>query len=1522
MSKQKKLIDAVVAAIAVIAPSLHLSSGTTVLDRGQARTVNKESSFGGAQCHRLIFMRLPIFVILSQVVLMLCLGIIPAWAFDDAFSTDPGLSGFPTSFTRILGGDTFTFTFTSDGDAGNFSYDNFNGSGNSASIFPLSASDTGAIEKITITRAGSASFVFTSIYIANFDATFTVTVAGYKSGSLVGSSQTVTAGNASNLSFGGIIVDEVRITATNIDLNFDEFQGDTTLPPTITSATYNAATGVLAVTGTDMTTGDTIAVNKLTLTGEGGSTYTLTTSNVTASSATAFSVTLNGTDVAAVNQILNKNGTSSTGGTTFNLAAADDWDANVTTGDTSDATNALTVSAVPVPTITSATYDAATGALVVTGTGFLKLNGSPNDIDSSKLTLTGEGGATYTLTDSADVEITSGTSFTLSLSLNDIAAVNQIMNKIGTSSTGATPYNLAAAEDWAAGADPAVNVADVTGNGVTVSNVAVPTITSATYDAATGALAVTGTGFLKLNGAPNDIYVSKLTLTGEGGATYTLTDSMDVEITSGTSFTLSLSWLDIEEVNQIMNKIGTSSTGATLYNLAAAEDWARGADPAVVIADLTGNGVTVSNVAVPTITSATYDVATGVLVVTGTGFLKLNGAPNDIYASKLTLTGEGGATYTLTDSADVEITSGTSFRLSLSWQDIEEVNQIMNKIGTSSTGATLYNLAAAEDWARGADPAVVVADLTGNGVTVSNVAVPTITSATYNAATGALVVTGTGFLPRGATNDIDASMFTLTGEGEATYTLTDTADVEISSGTRFRLSLSVTDKAVVNQIMNKNGTSSTDATTYNLAAAEDWAAGADSAVVIADATGNGVTVSDVPVPTITSAAYNATTGVLVVTGTDFFNLSGTANDINVSKLTLTGEGGSTHTLTSTNVEITSGTVFFVMMNGTDKAAVNQFFNKDGIASTSGTTYNLAAAEDWAAGADAAVTVADLTGNGVTVSNVFAPMITSATYNASTGTLAVSGAGFVKLNGATNDIVVSKLTLKGEGGATYTLTTTSVEITSGTAFTVTLNGTDKGAVNLLLNKNGTSSTGGTTYNLAAEEDWAAGADATVNVADLTGNGVTVSNTNIPPAFGGTFTTGGTVNDNATTAPFSGVTISDTESDNVSVAITYTAANGTLTGTGLTGSAGSYTLSLASLATATSNLQGLVFHPTANQVAPGSSVVTTFTLTPSDAYGSGSANNTTQVTATSINDAPVNSGAPAVSGTSTVAGTLAATSGTWTDADHDSLTYTYQWYRANDSGGGGEVIISGATNSSYTLTVSDAHKYLRAVVTANDDHDSADQTATSTRTVIANTVPVNTAVPAISGTNKVGNTLTASSGTWADTDGDSPTYTYQWLVGGSDLGGETLSILLLTTAHSKKTITCLVTANDGHGGTSSVTTVGILIANSAPVFTGTPRITGRAKVGNTLGLADTGTSDADGDTVTLSYQWAADGVEISGATLETYQLTAGEEKKTTTCTLTANDGNSGVTHYTTSEIHEGGFPWLILMPALSSPNKVHE
>ncbi|MDP5330908.1 MAG: hypothetical protein NWQ87_06000, partial [Litorivicinaceae bacterium] len=387
----------------------------------------------------------------------------------------------------------------------------------------------------------------------------------------------------------------------------------------------------------------------------------------------------------------------------------------------------------PLPTITSVTYNAGTGTLVVTGTNMTAASGAVNDISVSKLTLTGEAGNTYTLT-SSDVEIDSSTQFTVTLNATDQLQLSGLLNKDGVSSGDSTTYNLAAADDWAAGASSSANIADLSGNLVTVSNVQTPTITSATYDAASGVLLVSGTNIPKKPGSLNDISVSKLTLTGEGGATYSLTTT-DVEVSASTSFAVTLNAIDQQNVTSILNKNGTSSTGFTTYNLAAAEDWAGGAAASSTIADTTGNGVTVSNVPVPTITSATYDASTGNLVVTGTGLSSASGANNDIDVSKLTLTGEGGATYTLT-SSNVEITSSTSFAVTLNATDKTAVASILNKDGTSSTDSTTYNLAAAEDWARGADLAVNIVDSTGNGVTVSN-ALTLDSDATVTAGVGA-----------------------------------------------------------------------------------------------------------------------------------------------------------------------------------------------------------------------------------------------------------------------------------------------------------------------------------------------------------------------------------------------------------------------------------------------------------------------------------------------------------------------------------------------------------------------------------------------------------------------------------------------------------------------------------------------------------------------------------------------------------------------------------------------------------------
>lgn len=109
------------------------------------------------------------------------------------------------------------------------------------------------------------------------------------------------------------------------------------------------------------------------------------------------------------------------------------------------------------------------GVLVVSrttaGTGLVSLAGANNDIDASELTLTGEGGSTYILTDTADVDITDENSFSLILSVTDKAAVNALLNKDGTSSLDDTTYKLSAAASFngaGAGLD--------TTNAVTVSN--------------------------------------------------------------------------------------------------------------------------------------------------------------------------------------------------------------------------------------------------------------------------------------------------------------------------------------------------------------------------------------------------------------------------------------------------------------------------------------------------------------------------------------------------------------------------------------------------------------------------------------------------------------------------------------------------------------------------------------------------------------------------------------------------------------------------------------------------------------------------------------------------------------------------------------------------------------------------------------------------------------------------------------------------------------------------------------------
>jgi hypothetical protein len=90
-------------------------------------------------------------------------------------------------------------------------------------------------------------------------------------------------------------------------------------------------------------------------------------------------------------------------------------------------------------------------------------------------------------------------------------------------------------------------------------------------------------------------------------------------------------------------------------------------------------------------------------------------------------------------------------------------------------------------------------------------------------------------------------------------------------------------------------------------------------------------------------------------------------------------------------------------------------------------------------------------------------------------------------------------------------------------------------------------------------------------------------------------------------------------------------------------------------------------------------------------------------------PINTDAPAVTGTASVGSVLSSTTGTWTGAP--APAFTYQWQRGTSTN------ISGATSSSYTIVSADAGYTLRCVVTATNSLGAVAANSNNTSSVPA-------------------------------------------------------------------------------------------------------------------------------------------------------------------------------------------------------------
>ena len=293
--------------------------------------------------------------------------------------------------------------------------------------------------------------------------------------------------------------------------------------------------------------------------------------------------------------------------------------------------------------------------------------------------------------------------------------------------------------------------------------------------------------------------------------------------------------------------------------------------------------------------------------------------------------------------------------------------------------------------------------------------------------------------------------------------------------------------------------------------------------------------------------------------------------------------------------------------------------------------------------------------------------------------------------------------------------------------------------------------------------------------------------------------------------------------------------------------------------------------------------TVTVTYTDAF-----NNlehfTSAATAAVVTNANLQNGSVAISGNLTQGETLTAIV---TDGDGFG-TITYQWRVNTGSAAAPEwTNIAGATGATLLLKEAQVGKQLQVSASYTDNNGTIESPDSSTTTAVANVNDTPTGSVTISGTAKQGETLIAGN-TLADLDGiPAGAITYKWQANGSDIAGAAGDHYTLKQAEVGKTITVIAHYTDGHGygeNVPSVSTVAVTNLNDAP--TGIVKITGGGQQGEMLTASNT-LADADG-MGTVSYQWQANGVNISGAENDSYQLTQAEVGKAITVTASYTDG----------------------------------
>ncbi|MCW2767818.1 MAG: hypothetical protein JWO11_3777 [Nocardioides sp.] len=251
-------------------------------------------------------------------------------------------------------------------------------------------------------------------------------------------------------------------------------------------------------------------------------------------------------------------------------------------------------------------------------------------------------------------------------------------------------------------------------------------------------------------------------------------------------------------------------------------------------------------------------------------------------------------------------------------------------------------------------------------------------------------------------------------------------------------------------------------------------------------------------------------------------------------------------------------------------------------------------------------------------------------------------------------------------------------------------------------------------------------------------------------------------------------------------------------------------------------------------------------------------------------------PMVSGDPKVGKVLTLSAPVW---DATGVATTYQWLRAGSP-------IAGSTATTYTVAPEDIGKAISVRATGTKGAAAPGTATSAPLTALIGDAPTATTVPAITGTPKVGETLTVSAPVWSVA---TVLTTYQWQRNGAAIPGATATTYAVTAEDVGAALTARATSSKTGYTPGNVTTTPVTgLAGNALTATSPPSIIGTGRIGEQL-VANAGAWGTPEPN--FAYQWRRDGSPIAGATAPTYTVLAKDATHTLSFQVTATRAGFG-------------------------------